>query len=91
MTNKHPAIPIDRNFEDVLISAVRYALGRQTYMTSVTSEYVSGVLPYLSDRAIYTILRDIEKADDLGNPIIDVSNWIGLAGCIRDESERRSR
>ena len=90
-TETEPCVPIDRDFEDMLLSAVRYALGRQTCITSITSKYVTRLLPYLSDRAICMILHNIEKADDLGNPIIDAPNWLRLAGDIRDELERREK
>ena len=89
MTNKNPVIPIDRNFEDILLSAVRYALGRETYLTGTTSAYITRLLPHLSDRALAVIMRDIGKADDLGDPNIDAPNWLRLAGCIRYELERR--
>lgn len=91
MTSKHPAIPIDDNFEDVLICAVRYALGRQTYITGTVSEYVIRLLPHLSDRAITVIMRDIGKADDLGDTNIDVPNWNRLACRCREEFERRKK
>lgn len=85
MTNKHPAIPIDRNFEDVLISAVRYALGRETYITGTTVAYITRLLPNLSNRAISIIAHDIIDAYDLGNPTIDAPCWNQLVKNIGKE------
>lgn len=50
--------------ELMLISAVRYALGRMTYMVGITCEYVASKLPELSEHCINIIICDIEEELD---------------------------
>ena len=85
MQRKAVKVPIDRDFEDMLISAVRYALGRETYLTRTASEYVTRLMPHLSKRAISIIVHDINDAHDLGNPTIDAPHWERLAKNIWKE------
>ena len=54
-------IVIDRKFEEMLISAVRYALGKKAYIVDDTVNYVMAILPYLSDRCKRTIERDVDN------------------------------
>lgn len=85
MQRKAVKVSIDRDFEDMLISAVRYALGRETYMTMTTVAYITRLLPNLSNRAIGIIAHDINDAHDLGNPTIDAPHWERLAENIWKE------
>ena len=48
--------------EQILVSAVRYALGRATYMVMVTVDAVRGAWPELSESARAVIVRDIADA-----------------------------
>lgn len=85
MKRKAVKVSIDRDFEDLLISAVRYALGRETYMTMTTAAYITRLLPNLSNRAISIIVHDINDAHDLGNPTIDAPHWNQLVENIWKE------
>lgn len=49
------------NEEQILICAVRYALGRMSYIVGVVAEYVSVKQPGLSKECINIIIRDIEE------------------------------
>ena len=51
--------------ELMLISAVRYALGRRTYIVSTTCNFVKSVQKKLSDNCINIIIRDIEETMDM--------------------------
>lgn len=52
-------VDLNRHFEQMLICAVRYALGRQTYIVSDTVEYVLARKYDLSDWCKRTIARDV--------------------------------
>lgn len=71
-------IPIN---EMLLISAVRYALGRRTYIVGVTVEEVLNSWPDLSDNTRSVILRDVRDAhelgDDMGHPC-DRAEWMRI-------------
>lgn len=47
--------------EMILICAVRYALGRMSYIVGVVAEYVAVKQPELSKECISIIIRDIEE------------------------------
>jgi hypothetical protein len=47
--------------EQILICAVRYALGRMSYIVGVVAEYVAVKHPELSQNCINIIIRDIEE------------------------------
>ena len=51
--------------EHILICAVRYALGRQSYIVSVVAEYVACKRKELSECCVNILIRDIEESIDL--------------------------
>lgn len=81
------------DFESVLICALRYCLGRQTYMPSIIIAFVRPMLSALSIRALSVIVRDIENAKSgvpgLGDPNIDEPLWLNLLNATKAELERR--
>ena len=56
------------DYEHIVISAVRYALGRMTYIVSLTVNYVLKDIEEkkLSNECLRIICRDILEAKDLG-------------------------
>ncbi len=53
-------IPVgDDNFGAVLNCAVRYSIGRQTYMPSLVVGFITPLLPHVSDRTLYVLDQDI--------------------------------
>lgn len=85
---------ITEEFECVLTAAIRYSLGRQTYMPSVVVGYIMPLLSDLSDKFLYVTMRDIdeqrgrgEKA--LGSPTVDKPVWVNFYKNIKIEYERR--
>lgn len=59
--NKTPApdIQINDEFELALGCALRYALGRMTYVPSAITGYIKPLLPYLTEPTIKVFKRDI--------------------------------
>ena len=51
--------------EMMLISAVRYALGRSSYIVSETCIFVTSIRKKLSQNCINIIIRDIEGTMDM--------------------------
>ncbi len=89
-------VPIDDSFEQILISAERYACGRSTYIVEMTVEYITLLLPRLEDRTLLIILRDIQAAerDRFGRGLgmdFDARAWRGLAQAIEEEQRKRER
>ena len=73
------AVEIDKNFESILICAVRYAIGRRTYIPSLVIDYITTLLPYLSEDVLKLIADEITEHDTyeggLGDEKIDRPYW----------------
>lgn len=72
------------DYEHIVISAVRYAIGRMTYMVELTVNYVIKEIDAnnLSKKCLEIILKDIRKAKDLGMDC-DIREWHKLIDKIR--------
>jgi hypothetical protein len=57
----HGWVAVTQDFELMMISALRYAIGRYTYMPSVTIEYIRYLIPQLSAKTLFIMQRDIEE------------------------------
>lgn len=56
----------DNDFTCVLLSAIRYTLGRETYLPSLITSYIKPLLPYLTDKALFLFERDIREQGNTG-------------------------
>ncbi len=68
----------DNEFGCILICAIRYSLGRQTYMPKLVIDFVCPIIHKLDDRTLIVAKSDIEKAkrDGLfGDSNIDAPEW----------------
>lgn len=81
------------NEELMLISAVRYALGRRSYIVGVTAEFVATIKPRLSQQCINIIIRDIEEEMEryhsVGHTLgmeCDERTWVRLSEFLKGES-----
>ena len=83
------AVEIDKNFESILICAVRYAIGRQTYIPSMVIDYITPLLPYLSEDVLKLLANEITKYEAyegaLGHRMIDRPYWEQFLRKIRLE------
>ena len=50
-----------RDLKDMIISALRYALGRRTYITGETAEFIKRYPELIDERVKYVMLRDLEE------------------------------
>lgn len=84
---------IDKNFETILLCAVRYAIGRETYMPSLVIDYITPLLSYLSYNTLGLIANDITEYGKyyggLGDDKIDRPYWEQFLRKIRAEMEKR--
>ena len=88
--SKPNVVEIDETFGMMMGSAVRYALGRQTYIVSTTTQYVNHLLPQLDDRTISCMERDIREAPSYGHDSIDKPEWMRLLTALQDEMKKRN-
>ena len=73
------------DYEHIVISAVRYALGRMTYIVELTVNYVLEEIENdeLSDRCLDVIRNDIKVAQNYGMAC-DQELWIKLLNRIEE-------
>ena len=73
------------DYEHIVISAVRYALGRMTYIVELTVNYVLEEIEYnkLSDRCLNVIRNDIKEVRDYGMEC-DKEQWLKLLNRIEE-------
>lgn len=81
-------IPLDDDFEQILISAERQALGRMTYLVEMTVNYIMQLIPRLSDSTLCVMLTDIQQETNFGMDI-DARAWHSLERAIKQELEKR--
>lgn len=57
----HGWVTVTQDFELMMISALRYAIGRYTYMPKVTIDYIRYLIPQLSAKTLFVMERDITE------------------------------
>ena len=73
------------DYEHIVISAVRYALGRCTYIVELTVNYILEQIEddKLSDSCLNVMAEDIRNAEDYGM-YCDKQQWIKLLKRIEE-------
>ena len=74
--------------EDLFISAVRYALGRRTYIVQEHCETVLENIDFFSKRALEVMIRDIEECDNYGWDC-DKQSWMTLLNKLKKKLEEK--
>ena len=57
-------ITIDYKLQDIVLCALRYAIGRKTYVTSEVCEFIMQHSNLIDDRVKTIMLRDLENLDE---------------------------
>lgn len=85
--------PANEDFGTVLNCAVRYALGRQTYMPRLVVDFIRPMLPLISDHALWCMNIDIEEASriSLGDPMSDEPMGKRFHESVKTELRKRSK
>ena len=85
----------DNDFTCILAAAIRYTLGRETYMPKLITDYIRPLLPYLSDKALWLFQRDIREQGSMGyeraygDPLIDKPTWDKFYADVITEMNKR--
>lgn len=74
-------VVIDDEFGLILNCAVRYAIGRKTYMPSSVIRYITPLLDKLDDKTIDVFIQDIERYQK------DVERGVGSWGFEYDRED----
>ena len=87
---KEPTIDLcDDDFGAILNCAVRYAMGRQSYMPYLVTEFITPLLPHISDKTIWCFQRDLQDCTDWGDVMIDKPTWMRFQEAVKAEAKRR--
>ena len=70
------------DLEQIYVCAVRYGLGRKTYITGVISDYL--LFQKLSEHCRSVIKKDIEGCEDYGHEC-DKKSWMKLLKKVSNE------
>lgn len=93
-------VVIDKDFEQMLISAERYALGRRTYVVKDTIDYIKRNIPHLSDWCLSILKADIKSEIDMCARLnnyskmgmdTDIIEWINLHTVLEIETAKRTK
>ena len=80
----------DSDFRLILLSAMRYAMGRKTYMPSVIADYIKRHLQLLDDKFLTLAADDIRQhLEDYAEHEPNLNLWQGLLDAL--ETEQRDR
>ena len=82
----------DDDFGTVLNCAVRYSLGRTTYLPSLVVNYITPLLPYLSDGTLQCFDQDIVEQQYMPTGYgmeCDKKDWMRFHKAVRNERTRR--
>lgn len=89
-----PLLEINKDFETILLCAVRYAIGRRTYIPSLVIDYITPLLPYLSEDVLKLIADEIighyTYEGALGDEMIDKPYWLAFYGKILAERMKQN-
>lgn len=80
----------DPDFRLILLSAMRYAMGRKTHMPSVIADYIKRHLPHLDDKFLTLAADDIQRyLEDYAEHEPSLNLWRDLLDAL--ETEQRDR
>lgn len=77
------------DFGLILVSALRYAHTRATYITRTTAEYVLKNLRFVNDKDLYVMIRDLEGCEHFGHHEIDGKMWSEFRNQLIEEATLR--
>ena len=69
--------------------AVRYSLGRQTYMPSLVQQFVIRNLNLIDGYSLAVMARDVKEAPSYGNETIDKPGWMNFLAVLKKELKDR--
>lgn len=82
----------DEDFGTLCIDAIRYSMGRQTYMPDLVRSIVTPHLKKLTDKTLSVMIEDCEfqaRHDIYGDERIDKPGWLKWHETLLNEKRRR--
>lgn len=82
----------EQDFGTICVCALRYAMGRQTYMPQLVRDFVRPLLPKLPDKTIGVMVNDCDfqrRYGDYGDDKIGKPGWVTWEQEVKAEQARR--
>lgn len=87
---KNKVIPVDSDYEFILIASMRYVIGRRSYAPSLVANYIKKHWNDISDNCKFVLQRDLQYEIDQANRYIATqelkNNSSGCGGDSDDEN-----
>ena len=81
----------DHDFRLILIAAMRYAMGRNTYMPMVVADYIKRHIHLLDDKFLVLAADDIRRhLEDYAEHELNPNLWQGLLDALETEQRERA-
>lgn len=84
--------PHDDDFGAICNCAVRYAVGRRTYMPGLVIDFITPHLSELTDKTLWGFQRDLHQRLDEGfnfGDEFELQNWMSFLEDVDKEIEKR--
>ena len=81
----------NKEFQQFIIYAERYAIGRMTYVPSAVNDIILKYLPFIANNTLGVLIQDIEleaNREMLGMDF-DKKMWLALLDALKNEREKR--
>ena len=75
------------DYEHMLICALRYALGRRTYIVGIIVDYIVGEVPNLSENCKRVMILDVENPIGGYGDECDKKKWMRLLKALEGDKE----
>lgn len=84
-------VPVDDHLGEMLNWAVRYSLGRRTYAVMDTCNYIKPLIPFLTNRTLWCMTRDIIEQERHGyGDECDKEYWMMILDAANEEITKRT-
>lgn len=83
--NKYITLKLDYQLRDMFISALRYAIGRKSYIVEETVDFIMKNPDLLDDRTRSVMLNDLHEVENYyGTDKTDLNEFYKLKGWLYD-------
>lgn len=81
----------DEDFGEIVNAAIRYSIGRHTYMPGLVHDFVIRNIGALNDKTLSIIVSDIDREFKM-HPELDYSEtWLSLKSAIQEDLSSRKK
>ena len=79
----------NKEFQQFIIYAERYAIGRMTYVPDEVNQIIRKYLPRIANNTLDVLIKDIERELAIVGMYFDKTTWLALLDTLRNERDRR--